>query len=91
AFYLMLKRNTLFIIYTSAFYYSLVGLVGGSINSSSGKTIISWFPDGERGFAMSIRQTAIPLGGSIGTILIPSLAEHYSFSSSFFFYQGLVL
>ncbi|WP_237359962.1 MFS transporter [Vibrio marisflavi] len=81
--------TALFLMFASPNYLSLTlllflaGVLGGSINSSSGKTIMSWFSDGERGFAMSIRQTAIPVGGSIGTVLIPWLAQNNGFSASF--------
>ncbi|RAJ38599.1 sugar phosphate permease [Kitasatospora sp. SolWspMP-SS2h] len=57
----------------------LVGLLGGSVNGSSGRAVMIWFRDGERGFAMSIRQTAIPAGGAIGAALLPWLASSYGF------------
>ncbi|WP_340609462.1 MFS transporter [Xenorhabdus bharatensis] len=59
------------------------GAFGGSINSSSGRTVMSWFDDTERGFAMSIRQTAIPIGGAIGTGLLPWIAYSYGFQITF--------
>ncbi|MCX8573675.1 MULTISPECIES: MFS transporter [unclassified Gilliamella] len=62
---------------------AIAGIFGGSINSSSGRTIMSWFDDSERGFAMSIRQTAIPVGGAIGTGLFPWLAYTYGFEVTF--------
>ncbi|WP_291381064.1 MFS transporter, partial [Achromobacter sp. UBA5777] len=40
----------------------LVGMLGGSVNGASGRAVMAWFDDGERGLAMSIRQTAVPLG-----------------------------
>jgi sugar phosphate permease len=61
----------------------LAGAVGGSINSSSGSAIMTWFQDSERGFAMSIRQTAIPVGGAIGSIVVPYLASSYGFGRAF--------
>ncbi len=59
----------------------VVGLLGGSVNGSSGRAIMAWFSEGERGFAMSIRQTAIPLGGGLGALLLPSLAEAFGFAA----------
>ncbi len=44
---------------------------------------MSWFDDSQRGFAMSIRQTAIPIGGAIGTGLLPWLAWEYGFDITF--------
>jgi MFS family permease len=59
---------------------ALVGLLGGSVNGSSGRAIMSWFKEGERGVAMSIRQTAVPLGGGIGASLLPWLASAHGFA-----------
>lgn len=66
-----------------SFMLLLAGAFGGSINSASGRTVMSWFTDDERGFAMSIRQTAIPVGGAIGTALLPYLAFQYGFMTVF--------
>ncbi len=57
----------------------LVGVLGGSVNGSSGRAVMAWFKDGQRGLAMSLRQTAIPAGGAIGSALLPWLAVSYGF------------
>ncbi|MEO6855742.1 MAG: MFS transporter [Rhodoferax sp.] len=59
----------------------LVGLLGGSVNGASGRAVMLWFADGERGLAMSIRQTAVPLGGGIGALLLPALALRHGFAA----------
>ena len=70
-------------------YWSLGGLliiagaVGGSINSSSGRAVMTWFQENERGFAMSIRQTAIPIGAAFGVLLIPYTSLNYGYKISF--------
>ncbi len=61
----------------------LVGALSGSVNSSSGRAILTWFTDGRRGLAMGIRQTAIPVGGALGAALLPWLAIHYGFAVVF--------
>ncbi|SFA97526.1 Predicted arabinose efflux permease, MFS family [Collimonas sp. OK607] len=61
----------------------LVGLLGGSVNGSSGRAVMTWFGEGERGMAMSIRQTAVPLGGATGALILPSLATHFGFASEY--------
>lgn len=61
----------------------LVGFMGGSVNGSSGRAVMAWFPEGRRGFAMSIRQTAIPAGGAVGAALLPWLAVHHGFRPVF--------
>lgn len=53
---------------------ALLGLAGGSVNGSSGRAVMTWFGDRERGLAMSIRQTALPAGGAIGAIAVPAMA-----------------
>ncbi|CDX18442.1 Major facilitator superfamily MFS_1 [Mesorhizobium sp. ORS 3324] len=61
----------------------VAGLLGGSVNGSSGRAIMGWFGEGERGFAMSIRQTAVPLGGGLGALVLPSLALALGFAAVF--------
>lgn len=78
-------------------YYSvgamlvIAGAVGGSINSSSGRAVMSWFQDGERGFAMSVRQTAIPVGGAIGSVIIPWVVVSHGFRTAFLTLAGICL
>lgn len=61
----------------------LAGSIGGSINSASGSAVMTWFQDHERGFAMSIRQTAIPVGGAIGSVTFPFIVAGYGFGAAF--------
>ena len=61
----------------------LVGVLGGSVNGSSGKAVMSSFRDAERGFAMSIRQTAVPAGGAVGAVIVPWLAFEEGFRAVF--------
>ncbi|MGF6808150.1 MFS family permease [Paraburkholderia sp. Clong3] len=61
----------------------LVGLLGGSVNGSSGRAVMAWFREGERGLAMSIRQTAVPAGGGLGAVVLPVLASHFGFASAY--------
>src|SRR6266702_844622 len=58
-----------------------VGLLGGSVNGSSGRAVMAWFREGERGLAMSIRQTAVPAGGGLGALMLPALASRFGFAS----------
>jgi predicted MFS family arabinose efflux permease len=58
-----------------------IGLVGGSINGASGRAVMAWFGDRERGLAMSIRQTALPAGGVLGALLLPALAHAWGFAA----------
>ncbi len=54
----------------------VVGLLGGSVNGSSGRAVMAWFGPAERGLAMSIRQTAVPTGAGLGALALPPLAAH---------------
>ncbi|CAG9206451.1 MFS transporter [Paraburkholderia tropica] len=56
-----------------------IGLLGGSVNGSSGRAVMAWFGPAERGLAMSIRQTAVPTGAGIGALMLPPLAQHAGF------------
>ncbi|SEC51331.1 Sugar phosphate permease [Rhizobiales bacterium GAS188] len=67
----------------------LVGLLGGSVNGSSGRAVMAWFREGERGLAMSIRQTAVPAGGGIGALLLPPLASAFGFAAVYAVLAGL--
>jgi MFS family permease len=58
----------------------VVGLLGGSVNGSSGRAVMAWFCEAERGFAMSIRQTALPAGGVLGALILPSIASGLGFA-----------
>jgi sugar phosphate permease len=49
------------------------GALGASVNAASGRAIMGWFPLGELGVALGIRQTAIPIGGALGASVLPIL------------------
>jgi MFS family permease len=43
---------------------------------AGGRAILAWF-DRDRGFAMGIRQTGVPIGGLAGALLLPFAALHF--------------
>lgn len=59
----------------------VLGVLGGSVNGASGRAILTWFRDHERGLAMSLRQTAVPGGGAIGAFVLPRLAASCGYGS----------
>jgi sugar phosphate permease len=61
------------------------GALGASVNAASGRAIMSWFPPGELGLALGIRQTAIPIGGALGASVLPVLGGT---RPAFFFLGG---
>jgi sugar phosphate permease len=66
--------------YASSFVVLLLllgvaGASGSSVNSASGRAVMQWFDEHERGLALGIRQTAIPLGGLVGALAVPPIAD----------------
>lgn len=59
-----------------AITWFLVGLGTASLNSASGRLIVGWFPPDQRGTAMGIRQTALPLGVGLAALTEPVLAAN---------------
>jgi sugar phosphate permease len=53
----------------------LAGVAGGSVQSGSGRAVMGWFSAQERGLALGIRQTAVPLGGAIAALVLPQLGS----------------
>ena len=51
------------------------GALGASVNAASGRAIMSWFPSGELGLALGVRQTGVPIGGAVGAGVLPALAS----------------
>lgn len=58
----------------------LIGVGTASLNSASGRLIVGWFPPNQRGTAMGIRQTALPLGIGLAALTEPLLAENHGLS-----------
>ena len=52
---------------------ALGGASGASVNAASGRAVMSWFRKDERGFALGIRQTALPIGGLLAALLLPPI------------------
>ena len=57
----------------------LAGAAGASVNAASGRAVMQWFPATERGFALGVRQTAIPVGGLISALVLPTLSLRSAF------------
>jgi sugar phosphate permease len=50
---------------------------GASSNTATGRAVTSWFPRAERGFALGIRQTSVPIGGFSAALGVPPVADHW--------------
>jgi MFS family permease len=53
----------------------LTGALGASVNAASGRAVMGWFGVEERGLALGIRQSAIPIGGAAAAGTLPLLAS----------------
>jgi len=51
------------------------GAFGASTNTATGRAVTSWFGRDERGFALGIRQTAIPIGGFMAALALPPIVD----------------
>jgi predicted MFS family arabinose efflux permease len=67
----------------------LLGLGNGVQNPAGSAAIMRWFPPRQRGVAMGIRQTGVPLGGIFAASLAPALALAYGWRTVYIF-GGLV-
>ncbi len=54
---------------------TLAGASGASVNAASGRAVMGWFGSAERGFALGIRQTAVPIGGFVVALILPPIVH----------------
>ncbi|MEV4311659.1 MFS transporter [Actinocrispum sp. NPDC049592] len=70
---------------------ALAGAGAASVNAASGRVVMGWFTERERGLAMGIRQTAQPLGVGLAAISLPPLGHHFGFRAALLLPAGLCL
>ena len=70
---------------------ALAGAAGASVNSASGRAVMQWFDASERGLALGVRQTAIPLGGLVAAVALPSIEAAGGLEAAFLFLAALCL
>ncbi|HIY42984.1 MAG TPA: MFS transporter [Candidatus Nocardiopsis merdipullorum] len=56
-----------------------MGTVGGPVNAASGRLVLLWFSADQRGLAMGIRQSALPLGVGVSALTLPAAADAWGF------------
>jgi sugar phosphate permease len=54
---------------------AVAGAFGASTNTATGRAVTSWFTRDTRGFALGIRQTAVPIGGLVAALGLPPIAD----------------
>jgi MFS family permease len=63
---------------------ALFGAAYAASTPAGGRAVLAWF-DRDRGFAMGIRQTGVPVGGLIGALSLPFLAHAVGYRGAFVF------
>ena len=72
----------------------LMGLgsaAGSSVNSATGRAVMHWFAAEERGLALGLRQSSLPLGGALAAVTLPPIAAAYSLDGALIFLAALCL
>jgi sugar phosphate permease len=64
------------------------GAFGASVNAASGRAVFGWFPPEQRGLAMGVRQTALPLGAGLAAAVLPPLASRHGLDLAFIVLAG---
>jgi sugar phosphate permease len=64
---------------------TVAGALGASVNAASGRAVMQWFSAGQRGLALGVRQTAIPLGGTLAGLALPAVNSASGLKASFVF------
>jgi sugar phosphate permease len=67
----------------------VAGAMGASVNAASGRAVMQWFSAGQRGLALGVRQTAIPLGGALAALALP-VVDHAGGLKASFVFLGMV-
>jgi sugar phosphate permease len=70
---------------------ALAGALGAGVNAASGRAVMAWFAEDERGLALGIRQMAVPLGGAVAAGALPLLESHVSLRAAFLWLAGACL
>jgi sugar phosphate permease len=64
-------------------FVTLALMSGAAVNAATGRAVMSWFPASERGLALGIRQTAVPVGGGLAAVILPALAAGRGLGAAF--------
>jgi sugar phosphate permease len=69
----------------------VAGMLGASATGASGRAVMGWFGRDERGFALGIRQMALPLGGAAASVVLPHVVHASGLQGAFLTLAGLCL
>lgn len=68
----------------------LMAAFAASANTATGRAVTSWFARSERGFALGVRQTAVPLGGFAAAFGVPAIVDDRGLRAALLALAGLV-
>ncbi len=69
----------------------VAGMFGASSTGASGRAVMGWFRREERGFALGLRQMALPLGGAAAALALPHIVGVSGLKGAFLTLAGLCL
>lgn len=70
--------------YDAILFWLVVASIGYcTIQPGGGKVVSAWFPPDTRGFAMGVRQAGLPLGASLGALILPVVAARHGWRAAF--------
>ncbi|MEA2407653.1 MAG: hypothetical protein QOE69_1772 [Thermoleophilaceae bacterium] len=69
----------------------LSGLLGSSAIAASGRAVFGWFPRHERGLALGLRQTAVPVGAALASFTLPPLAGATNVDAALYVLAGVMM
>jgi sugar phosphate permease len=67
------------------------GMFAAAATSGSGRAVFGWFPRSERGLALGLRQTAVPVGAAAASFSLPPLAAAFSLDIALFVLAGALV
>jgi sugar phosphate permease len=72
-------------------WMTLAGLLGSSAIAASGRAVFGWFPRDERGLALGLRQTAVPVGAALASFTLAPLAAATNVHAALYVLAGVML
>jgi sugar phosphate permease len=58
-----------------ALLLALAGAAGSSVHAASGRAVMHWFAPGQRGLALALRQTSVPISGLLVAVALPAIVH----------------
>jgi sugar phosphate permease len=65
------------------------GAAGSGVMSATGRAVAGWFEDRQRGLALGLRQTGVPLGGAFAAATLPVIVSAGGVGAAFWFLAGV--